>query len=214
MKKYLFYYGFISVAFLVISIAMVVWNHSRISTHCHNKIYSSVQEIPYNKTGLLLGTAKWLPNKRLNYYYQFRIEAAIALYKAGKIDYILVSGDNGSIHYDESTTMQKDLMAAGVPKSRIFLDYAGFRTLDSVVRSKAIFGQDKITVISQQFHNERAIYIAENHGIDAIGFNAKDVNPTSGRTVQLRERLARVKMQLDLLLGKEPRFLGEKISIP
>lgn len=109
--------------------------------------------------------------------------------------------------------MKEDLMAAGIPESAIYLDYAGFRTLDSVVRCKIIFGELDILVISQQFHNERAVYIARAKGMQAIGYNAQDVNAKYGFKTRIREYLARTKMFLDLWFGKEPKFLGEEIQI-
>lgn len=105
-------------------------------------------------------------------------------------------------------------MAQGIPESRIFLDYAGFRTLDSVVRAKEIFGQDRFTVISQKFHNERAVYLARHYDIEAIGFNAQDVSVNNGFKTRIREWLARVKVFVDLLTNKQPKFLGEQIEIP
>lgn len=178
-----------------------------------NKVFNSTKEIPYNKVGLFLGTGKILPNGRINLYYKYRIEAAVELYKAGKIDFIIVSGDNSKKDYDEPSTIKEDLIKNGVPANRVFLDYAGFRTLDSVVRCKDIFGQSSITIISQQFHNERAIYIATQKDIDVVGFNAQDVNVRYGFKTRLREKFARVKMVLDLIFGKKPKFLGEKIEI-
>lgn len=213
MKKIITYIKFSLFSFILF-VGAIVANHHYVSYNCNNRLYNSIDNIPHNKTGLLLGTSKKLSNSRINFYYKYRIDAAIALFKAGKIDNIIVSGDNGTIYYDETTTMQKDLILAGIPESKIFLDYAGFRTLDSVVRSKAIFGQESITIISQMFHNERAVYIAENKNIDAIGFNAKNVNANAGFKTNLREYFARVKMQLDLLFGTAPKFLGEKIKIP
>ncbi len=193
---------------LSIFIANFMINHS-----VEDKIYTSVQKIPNNKVGLLLGTSKTLSNGRLNLYYQYRIDAAVELYHARKVEYVLVSGDNSTQYYDEPTTIKNDLMARGIPENKIFLDYAGFRTLDSVIRSKEIFGQESITVISQQFHNERAIYIANRKDIKAIGFNAKDVHIKYGLKTQIREKLARVKMMLDLIIGKQAKFLGEPIEI-
>lgn len=177
------------------------------------KVYNSTDKIPYNKVGLFLGTGKILSNGRINLYYKYRIDAAVKLFKSGKVDYILVSGDNSTKDYDEPSTIKKDLINKGVPANRIYLDYAGFRTLDSVVRCKKIFGQKSITIISQQFHNERAIYIAERKDIEAVGFNAKDVNVNYGFKTRLRERFARVKMVLDLIFGKKPKYLGDKIEI-
>ncbi|WP_207784627.1 SanA/YdcF family protein [Marinifilum breve] len=178
-----------------------------------DKIYDSTTKIPHNKVGLFLGTAKYVSNGQINLYYKYRIDAAVALFKAGKVKFILVSGDNSTKEYDEPSTIKEDLVSKGIPANKIYLDYAGFRTLDSVVRCKKIFGQNSITIISQQFHNERAIYIANNKDIHAIGFNAKDVSVHYGFKTQLREKLARVKMVIDLVIGKQPKFLGEKIEI-
>ena len=104
-------------------------------------------------------------------------------------------------------------MQYGIPKEKIYLDYAGFRTLDSMVRAKEIFGLNQVTIISQKFHNERAIYLAETKGLKAIGFNATDISGSEGYKVQLREYFARVKVFLDLLMNTQPRFYGEKVEI-
>ena len=172
-----------------------------------------MDQIPKNKVGLVLGTSKKLRGGQPNPYYTFRIKAAIQLYKAGKIDFVLVSGDNGSQYYNEPTTFKKDLIKGGIPDEKIFLDYAGFRTLDSMVRAKMVFGLDSVTVISQKFHNERAIYLAEKKGLTAIGFNAKDISGKHGLKVRFREYFARTKVFIDLLLNTQPRFYGEKIEI-
>lgn len=163
---------------------------------------------------MLLGTSKYIPGGRLNLYYHFRIEAAVALVKAGKIKYLVISGDNSRKDYNEPELMRQDLIAAGVDSSIIYLDYAGFRTFDSMVRLKEIFSQTAVTVISQPFHNQRAIYIASREGINAIGFNATDVDGNVGFKVQAREKLARVKMFLDFWLGSKPKYLGKKIALP
>lgn len=176
-------------------------------------LFTEVENTPYNKVGLLLGTSKYTKAGYLNLYFKNRIEAAVELYKAGKIDYIIVSGDNSTKNYNEPKQMRKDLEDRGVPNNKIFEDYAGFRTLDSVVRSKAIFGQESITVISQKFHNERALMIAKYKGVNAIGFNANDVSSSYGLRTNIREKFARVKMMLDLTFGKNPKFLGEEIEI-
>ncbi|MCC8155472.1 MAG: YdcF family protein [Tannerellaceae bacterium] len=178
------------------------------------RVYNDVSEIPYNKMGLLLGTSPYLRNGWSNYYFTNRIKAASELYKAGKVKYLLVSGDNHRVDYNEPEAMKQALIEAGVPEHVIFPDYAGFRTLDSVVRAKEIFGQDSFTIISQQFHNERAIFIASRYGLDTVGYNAHDVRLSRGIKVQLREIFARVKVFIDLILGKQPKFLGEKIELP
>lgn len=185
-----------------------------VRSYAEDKLYSDVEQIPHNKVGLLLGTAPVTPWGVHNNYYDYRINAATELFTAGKIDYILVSGDNHSTDYDEPSCMRDSLMVKGVPQDKIILDYAGFRTLDSVVRAKEIFGQDSITVISQPFHNERALFLAKHYGVKAVGYNAKDVEYWKKKfKIHGREYLARVKMFIDLYTGKQPKFLGEKIKI-
>ena len=183
--------------------------------NAEHKSYSSIEKIPYSKVGLLLGTTKFTKIAGFNNpYYTYRIEAATQLLKAGKIKYLIISGDNGQKNYNEPELMRADLIKSGIDSTVIFLDYAGFRTLDSIVRLKEVFGQDSVTIISQKFHNERAIYIASKEGIFAHGFNAKDVTKTQGLKTQLREKFARVKVFLDYIFGKKPKFLGKKILIP
>ena len=198
---------------MAILVLGTVLTHKYISYRASDFLYESSADIPKNKVGLLLGTSKYAEGGRINLFYKYRIDAAVELFESGKIDFILVSGDNSTTSYNEPSTFKDDLVARGIPENRIFLDYAGFRTLDSVVRAKEIFGQTSLTIISQKFHNERAIYLAKNHGIEAIAFNAKEVTGSYGLKTDAREYLARVKASMDLLFNKEPKFLGEKISI-
>ena len=194
-------------------ILVIVTCNLVIKNTAKGKTFYDTSKIPKNRVGLVLGTSNRITDGSSNPYYMYRIEATIALYNAGKIEFILVSGDNGSIYYNEPNTIKKDLVNAGIPEKVIFLDYAGFRTLDSMVRAKFIFGLDKVTVISQEFHNERAIYIAKQKGLDAIGFNAQDLSTTQGFKVQLREYFARVKVFIDVLFNTQPKFYGAKIEI-
>lgn len=211
LTKRLFRFFLITV--LLIAFVVLYCNYA-IEVAAKGKLFTDVNSIPYNKTGLLLGTGKYLTNKRINPYYYNRIIATTQLYKAGKIKYIIISGDNSRKEYNEPEDMRGDLMKEGVDSTRIYLDYAGFRTFDSVVRLKEIFGQDSVTIISQPFHNERAIYLAGKENIYAIGCNARDVSLKAGTWVQVREKLARVKVFVDGVTGKQPKFLGEKIIIP
>lgn len=175
-----------------------------------NLCYDSVEEIPKRKVGLILGTSKG-SEKYPNYYFKYRIEAAAELFHAGKIELILASGDNSRIEYNEPQDMKNALVELGVPDSVIFLDYAGFRTYDSMYRAKAIFGLTSFTVISQQFHNERALFIARNLGIDAIGFNAKDLGGVNKRYMIFREAIARTAAVGDLYVWfKKPYLLGKR----
>jgi SanA protein len=185
-----------------------------IVSETNGMLYDNADSIPKNRVGLLLGTNKILPNGYENPYFKYRIEATARLYHAGKIDRIIVSGDNSRKEYNEAEYMRTGLVALGVPDSCIYLDYAGFRTFDSVLRCREIFGQTKYTVISQRFHNERAIFIAKREGMDVVGFNARDVGKAFGFNVMMRERFARVKVFLDLyVLNTKPKFLGAKIEV-
>ncbi len=197
---------------LGMGISIVVADYLIVS-NSKNSLYESVEMIPYKKVGLVLGTSKKAANGYINQYFKYRIDATVKLYKAKKIKYILISADNSRKGYNETEDMKNALVARGIPESRIFMDFAGFRTLDSVVRAKEVFGQSSFTVISQKFHNERAVYLASLEGMDVIGFNAKDVTAYYGIKTQAREKLARVKVFVDYLTGKEPKFLGKKIKI-
>jgi len=210
MRRKLVRIGF--VIFLIPLSALLISNHL-INSFAEGKTYTNTSQIPKNEVGLILGTSKKIKGGQSNPYYTNRILATVSLYNSNKIDFVLVSGDNGSIYYNEPMTMKNDLIAQGIPAEHIFLDYAGFRTLDSMVRAKEVFGLTTVTVISQKFHNERAIYIAEKKGLKAIGFNAADIALESGFRVQLREYFARVKVFLDLALKVQPRFYGDKETI-
>jgi SanA protein len=148
-----------------------------------------------------------------NYFFYNRIKAAETLFKSGKVQFVIISGDNSLSYYNEPEDMKKELMKAGVPDSCIFLDYAGFRTFDSMIRAKEVFGQTKFIVVSQEFHNERAIFIARKYGIEAYGYNAEDVSAASGFKTKVRELFARVKVFIDVYSNKQPKFLGDKIII-
>lgn len=176
-------------------------------------LYTDVSKIPSCKTALVLGTSKTLSNGNPNLYFSYRIKATAELYKAGKIKYIIVSGDNSVEGYNEPEEMKNDLIAEGIPADKIFEDFAGFRTLDSVVRAKEIFGQEKFIIVSQRFHNERAVFLAQKNGLTAYGYNAADVNKYAGIKTNLREYLAKAKVFVDLLFGVDPTFGGEKIEI-
>ena len=204
---YLMISGILILLFAIISNKWVVNSTS-------DKVFADANQLPENSVGLVLGANPMINGKRHNPYFDNRIKAAVDLYKKGKVKHLLVSGDNHKHGYNEPEEMQKALMAQGVPESAITLDFAGFRTLDSVVRSKKVFQQNKITILSQRFHNHRAIFIANRYGIDAVAFNAADAFPGVNTKTDFREYLARCKAVLDLyVLRKKPKFLGEKIDI-
>lgn len=185
-----------------------------ISRSVENLHFSRIEDLPARKVAVVLGCSEKLANGRANLYFKYRMEAAAAVYRAGKCGTIIVSGDNSTADYDEPSQMKRALTGLGVPPDRVEPDCAGFRTLDSMVRAGAIFDQTEFIVVSQRFHNERAIYIAREHGLDAVGFDARNVTKAGGIKTRLREGLARVKTILDVhLLSAEPRFLGPKIAL-
>jgi len=180
----------------------------------NGRLYDNVANTPQRDIGLLLGTSDKQGNGNSNPFFENRIAAAAALYQADKIRHILVSGDNSRKDYDEPAMMLRALVVAGVPKTAITLDYAGFRTLDSVVRAKEVFGLTQFTIISQRFHDQRSLMIARHYGIDAIGFCAGDIALRYGLKTQIREAFARVKAVLDLyVLNTQPKFLGPKENL-
>lgn len=184
-----------------------------VSNSTKNQTYESVDVIPYNKVGLLLGTSKYQKIKGVNLYYKYRLDAAVALFKANKISYILISGDNAKMSYNEPIMMKKDLIKRGIPEEKIFLDFAGFRTLDSVVRAKKVFQLSGFTIISQEFQNERALFIANKNSLKCVAFNAEKVSKSYGLLVSIREKFARVKMMLDFFFNVSPKFLGDPVEI-
>lgn len=205
---------FISFFLILGAIGSIILADYLVVSKAQSSLFENVTMIPTRKVGVVLGTRKILPNGYINTYFTYRIDAAVSLYNSGKIEYIIVSGDNSRKDYNEPEDMKNDLVARGIPEDKIFMDFAGFRTLDSIIRAREIFGQSSFTVISQKFHNERAIYLAHLEGMEVIAFNAKDVDSYYGIKTQIREKLARVKVFIDYLIGKEPKFLGEKITIP
>jgi SanA protein len=178
------------------------------------RIFDDVEKLPATRVGLVFGTTDRVSGRE-NLYFRYRMDAAEAVWKAGKVDLLLVSGDNRSRYYNEPDKMRQELVRRGIPADRIVSDFAGLRTLDSVVRAKEIFGADHILFISQRFQNERAIYLAKAHDIQAYGFNARDVESSGAFKTRLREVGARVKMWLDVhYLDTRPRILGDKEDLP
>lgn len=199
---------------LLVALIAVITCNLLVKRSSKGRIFQNVDDIPYRRVGLVLGTTPLNAKGGDNPYYANRMKATAALYHQGKISYVLVSGDNHKVGYNEPECMRKSLVALGVPDSVIYLDYAGFRTYDSMVRAKEVFGQDSVTVISQQWHNERALYIARHQRIDAIALNAKDVSRKRNYVKNhSREALAKVKVVLDVIFHKKPKFLGEPVVI-
>ncbi len=190
----------------ITGIYLLVLANTIVKLQVKNQLYTTLDHVPFREVGLVLGANKKGRNG-LNPYFKYRMEAAAALYLNGKVNRIIVSGDNHIKSYNETDDMRDYLVTLGVPKSAITCDYAGFRTLDSVVRAKKVFGCHSLTIISQAFHNQRAVYIANQNGLDAVGFNAKDVGSRKNLT-HIREVFAKLLVVLDVhLFNRKPRFL-------
>jgi SanA protein len=186
---------------------------NRICKHAAaGRIFTSVETVPANDVGLVLGTSKLTRRGNPNLHFRQRIAAAAALYQAGKVRHLLVSGDNHIAGYDEPTDLREALVDAGVPADAITCDYAGFRTLDSVIRAREVFSLQRCTIITEEFHCPRAVWMARQHGLDAIAFAAPDVGLKSwSLRADVREQLARDWCAVDLyLLHRKPKFLGPK----
>ncbi|STD59060.1 SanA/YdcF family protein [Empedobacter falsenii] len=195
------------------SLLFTAFANYKIENSTEEFVTDKLEILPKTKVAIVLGTAPNLVSGYQNYYFTYRIEAATELYQSGKVTYFILSGDHGRKNYNEPEAMKQALIKNGVPENVIYLDYAGFRTLDSMIRSKEIFSQNEFIVVSQEFHNQRAVYIARQNGINAYGYSAKDVNKHAGLKTNIREYFARTKVFIDSFFGVQPKFLGEKIEI-
>ena len=193
--------------------AFALWADGHVEQAAAGRVYDDLAAVPHREIALVLGTSKY-SRGRLNSFYTGRIRAAAELYHAGKVDGILVSGDNGTASYNEPAEMRADLIALGVPAEHITADYAGFRTLDSIYRAGDVFGLDSYIVVSQPFHIERALYLADQRGHDAIGYAARGPQGVHFQRNRAREVLARAKAVLDVeILHLGPKFLGEPVYV-
>jgi SanA protein len=201
--------SWVGAALSLAAIGMMVWADRTCQHAVDGRLYRSVQSVPANEVALVLGTGKTTRKGNPNLHFTQRIKAAAALYHAGKVRHLLVSGDNHVASYDEPTDMLNALAAAGVPTNAITCDYAGFRTLDSVVRANTVFGLKKFTIITEEFHCPRALWIAQQNGLETVAFAAPDLSARWSLRVKARESLARVLCGVDLyVLNRRPHFPG------
>ncbi len=197
---------------LLVPMLLLVISNQVIRFSTAHYLYDSVELIPYNEAGLVLGTSPRVRNGGPNPYFTNRMEAAAELYHSGKVSILIVSGDNRSRYYNEPDQMRQALVELGVPSSSIILDQAGLRTLDSVIRARDVFNYNEITIISQKFHNQRAVYIAKQKGINVYALNAKDVEQNKNDMTRMREWFAKTIVFWDLLINKQPQYLEKKID--
>ena len=172
--------------------------------YIHEK--NTLSRVPFYEYCMVLGTSRYVKSGVENLYFRYRMEAVLLLYKNGKCGKIIVSGDNGRKEYDEPSDMKNYLMEKGVKEGDILCDYAGFRTLDSVLRMRNVFQLKKFLIVSQKMHCLRAVYIGRKHNLDVAGFTAEDVPLSYHYMGYVREVLARNKAVLDIITGKKPYF--------
>lgn len=198
-----------------ILVVAALWSASiHMDNTARGRVFADPSATPPHKVGLVLGCSPTLKSGNPNPYFVRRIDAAASLWKSGKVQFLLLSGDNHVAWYDEPTRMKEALLSRGVPESALVLDYAGFSTFDSVARAHQVFGLNDLCLITQPDHAKRAIYISDHVGVKADAFTAAPVNFRAGLRTWAREGLARVRTVLDLkLLGRKPHFLGPKIQI-
>ena len=200
--------------FLLLIIFVIVVCNLWVVTSTEDRVFREISLLPYNDVALVLGTSNRTRGGRTNLHFSYRMAAAAQLFHTGKVRHLLLSGDNHIAWYNEPHNMRDSLVNRGVPESSMTLDYAGFRTFDSIIRAKKVFGRKKLTIVSQEYHNYRAVFIAKYLGIDAIAFTAREPAAEHTLMTQVREYFARVKVVLDLfILDTEPRFLGEPVNI-
>jgi len=200
---------FITAVLIMISFILI---NCCVNLSTKSQIYKDVNEVPSKQTALLLGALVY-QNGGLSSTVKDRADTAIELYKAKKVEKILVSGDHGRKNYDEVNTIKDYLLKNGVQESDVFMDHAGFDTYDSLYRSDYIFEVESLIIISQEFHLPRSLYLANSLDIDAVGIvSDKQVYVTQSYNKR-REFLATIKAFLDASFNTKPKFLGEKIPI-
>lgn len=204
--RYLSILAFASIIFLFITNIYII-------NSTQHQITSDIKKLSHVHAAIVLGTNPKLGNGLSNPYFTYRMQASYDLYKNHKIDFLIVSGDNSNQLYNEPIAMRDALIAAGIPDSAIFLDYAGLRTFDSMIRLKEIFGVDSAIVVSQEFHNQRAIFIANKLSMYVMGYNAKNILQEADLYTKMRECMAKSKVFLDFWFGIKPKFGGEQIPI-
>ncbi len=174
---------------------------------------ADIAQVPARDVALVLGAAPIGPEGGPNRYFEYRLDAAAALFEAGKAKYLLVSGDKRGDGYDEPTAMRAGLIRRGVPAAAIYRDVAGVRTLDSVLRAKEVFGQKTLIVVSQRFHVARAVFLARQAGIEAWGYEARDVDSPYSIFTTLRRYPSALRAYVDVWFDTPPQQGGTPVSI-
>lgn len=198
--------GLLAVVVLAFAVNMVVV----ISSSAF--ISDDLEAIPSADAGLILG-ARVFNDGRLSHMMQDRADAAVELYESGKVKKLLMSGDHGTTEYDEVNTVKNYLLEKGVRPEDLFLDHAGFDTYDSLYRARDIFGAHSVIVVTQKFHEPRAVFIGRSLGMDVHGYIADKREYQGILWNEFREIFSRTKAGVDVVIGAQPKFLGEKIPL-
>ncbi|WP_026997721.1 SanA/YdcF family protein [Flectobacillus major] len=194
--------GLIAIIFLAI-VGILLCNIWIVLTTA-NRNYYDINSLPPNDFALVLGTSKSVHRGKENLFFKYRMEAAARLFKEGKVKFLILSGNHDSVFYNEPADMRNALLQLGVPANVMILDFAGFRTYDSIFRCKNVFSQHRFTIVSQPTHNARALFLAEQLGVDAVAFAAQDV--PSGYKTYIREYLACPKAILDVYFLETSKY--------
>lgn len=176
------------------------------------QIFYNTDEIPNTQVAVILG-AKVMDNGKMSDILYDRTIKGLELYTEGKVSKILVSGDHGTAEYDEVSTVKEYLLDQGVLGEDIFLDHAGFDTYDSIYRAKEIFEIESLTIVTQEFHLPRAVYIGNSLGMETYGYVADRQKYISEKWNAVRESIARIKAFANVTLNSKPTYLGNSISI-
>lgn len=199
---------------LALLVVLLAWfAERRLDQLADPYLFDDAANLPNVDVGLVLGAAPIGPEGGPNRYFEYRLDAAAALWRAGKVKYLLVSGDNSRPDYDEPSAMRAGLIARGVPASAIYRDFAGVRTRDSMLRARSVFGQQRLIVVSQGFHAARAIFLGRGEDIETWGLAARDVDRAYSIFTELRRYPSAVRAFLDVWFDTPPRHAGPSIAI-
>lgn len=193
------------------AVAAFVWINALMVGLGQGHIYESVGDIAPHTVAIVPGAAVYQSGK-LSPAFLGRAEGAVALYKAGVVRAILVSGDNSTVEHNEVDPAKRYLLTQGIPEEDIYLDHAGFDTYSTMYRARAIFGVTSAVISTQGYHLPRSIFLAQAQGIEAAGYRV-DAGNTRVWNNETRESLARIKAVLDVALGRSPKFLGEQVLV-
>lgn len=177
----------------ILGVLIIIGINIYINYKAKDYLYDTISQVSHNTYALVLGTSKYVIGGGKNSYFEGRIDAAAQLYRAKKIDTIIVSGDNREANYNEPKRMKQALMELGVPEAIILEDKSGSKTDFSIRNFKNKYPEESVIIVTQKFHNERAVYTARKKGINAVGYNAMDVGFNRDKKTHIREWFAKVK---------------------